>query len=345
VYPGEIDDRPAHNRPIQEGGFQMNLPFSRFQHLLAEAEVLGPISVAVVEATERQVLEGAKEAADQHLIVPLLIGDEKRIRALARELDWGSDNFQIIPATSDEETAHLGVQLIADGQAQAIMKGHIHTDILLHPILAQLRKGRRLSHVFVAEMPSYAKLLFVTDGAINIAPDLLTKAAILQNAIDLVRLLGIDQVKAAALSAIETVNPNIPSTIEAACLSKMAERGQISGAIVDGPLAFDNAISAESARVKGIQSPVSGDVDIVLVPDLVSGNILAKDLEYLAGALLAGVVIGAEVPIILTSRADPPQARLASAALATIIYHRTKADDAKHDAPQVDDEHGSGERE
>jgi phosphotransacetylase len=152
-------------------------------------------------------------------------------------------------------------------------------------------------------------------------------------------------VKAAALSAIETVNPNIPSTIEAACLSKMAERGQISGAIVDGPLAFDNAISAESARVKGIQSPVSGDVDIVLVPDLVSGNILAKDLEYLAGALLAGVVIGAEVPIILTSRADPPQARLASAALATIIYHRTKADDAKHDVPQVDDEHGSGERE
>lgn len=300
----------------------MSVQFSRFQHLLAEAESLGPISVAVVEATDHQVLEGAKEAAERHLIAPLLIGDEKQIQTLAQELSWDIGSVQIIPATSDEETAQLGARLVAEGRAQAIMKGHIHTDVLLHPILALLRKGRRLSHVFVAEMASYKKLLFITDGAINITPDLAAKAAILQNAIDLLQLLGINEPKAAILSAIEVVNPIIPSTVDAASLSKMAERGQIKGAIVDGPLAFDNAISAESARIKGIHSPVSGDIDILLVPDLVSGNILAKDLEYLAGALLAGIVVGAEVPIILTSRADPPQARLASAALAAIIYHR-----------------------
>jgi phosphotransacetylase len=300
----------------------MTVQFARFQHLLAEAELLGPIAVAVVEAEDHQVLEGAKEATDHHLIIPLLIGDEKRIRAVAQEMGWNTDRFEIISAASEDETAQSGAQLVAEGKAQAIMKGHIHTDTLLHPILALLRKGQRLSHVFAAEMASYKKLLFVTDGAINIAPDLRAKAAILQNAIDLLRLLGINEPKVAVLSAIEMVNPDIASTIDAACLCKMAERGQIKGAIVDGPLAFDNSISAESARIKGIQSPVAGDVDILLVPDLVSGNILAKDLEYLAGALLAGIVVGAKVPIILTSRADPAEARLASAALATIIYHR-----------------------
>ncbi len=300
----------------------MRSPYKRFHQIISEAKQYGPITVAVVEAGERQVLLGAKKATEEGLIVPILIGNEEQIRSLAEELGWELAQIQILPAATPTETAQLGAQLVVDGKAQAIMKGYTHTDVLMHPVLALLRREKRLSHVFVAELATYKKLLFITDGAINISPDLTIKAAILQNAIDLLLLLGMREPKAAALSAVEVINPNIPSTIDAACLSKMAERGQIRGAIVDGPLAFDNAISAKSARIKGIHSPVSGDVDILLVPDLVSGNILAKDLEYLAGALLAGIVVGGQAPIILTSRADDPDARVVSAALASIIYHR-----------------------
>jgi phosphate butyryltransferase len=203
------------------------------------------------------------------------------------------------------------------------MKGHIHTDEFLHPILAHHLQGKkRISHVFLADLKAYPKLLYITDAAINISPDLTTKMHIVQNAVDLAILLGVTKPKVAALSAVEVVNPAIPSTIDAACLTKMAERGQIEGAIVDGPLAFDNAISAESARVKGIKSPVSGDVDILVVPDMVSGNILSKDLEYLASAQMAGLVVGTKVPIILTSRSDPPRARLISCAVAALASHR-----------------------
>jgi len=290
---------------------------------MQEVEKLEPIPVAVVEAIDREVLEAAKEATDQNLIIPLLIGSEVKIRKLMKEMNWNSDNIQIFAAETDEEAARIGADLVAKYQARAIMKGHLHTDVLLHPILTLLPHRKRLSHIFVAELESYPKLLFITDGAINITPDLKTKAAILQNAADLLHTLGNNAPKAAALSAVEVVNPDIPSTTDAACLSKMAERGQIRGAIVDGPLAFDNAISVKSAQIKGIHSPVSGDVDILLVPDLVSGNILAKDLEYLAGAILGGIVVGAEVPIILTSRADPPEARLVSTAVAAIMFHRS----------------------
>jgi phosphotransacetylase len=222
-----------------------------------------------------------------------------------------------------EAMAEKGVELIENGDAKALMKGHIHTDAFLHPILAHHLQGKnRISHVFLADLKTYPKLLYITDAAINISPDLPAKMHIVQNAIDMARLMGVEEPKVAALSAVEVVNPAIPSTIDAACLAKMAERGQITGGIVDGPLAFDNAISAESAEVKGINSRVSGDVDILMVPDLVSGNILGKDLEYLAGAQMAGFVVGTKVPVILTSRADPPRARMISCAVAALMNHR-----------------------
>jgi phosphotransacetylase len=202
------------------------------------------------------------------------------------------------------------------------MKGYLHTDEMLHAVLRQesgLRTDRLLSHVFVLEVPTYHKLLLITDAAININPDITEKASITQNAVDLARELGVEQPKVAALSSVETINPNIPSTVHAACLSKMAERGQIKGAIVDGPLAFDNAISAEAAQDKGITSPVAGDVDVVVVPDLDAGNILSKNLEYLASAKVAGIVMGASAPVVLTSRSDPPRARVYSLALAGLL--------------------------
>ncbi|OYV49617.1 MAG: hypothetical protein B7X10_01785 [Burkholderiales bacterium 21-58-4] len=216
----------------------------------------------------------------------------------------------------------IGVRQVLEGKASALMKGWIHTDVLMHPVLRDLRAGRRVSHVFVVELATYHKLLFVTDAAINITPDLAAKASIVQNAVDLARLFGIEKPKVAALSAVEEVKPAIFSTIDAACLSKMAERGQIRHAVVDGPLAFDNAISREAALTKNIESEVSGDVDILLSPDLDSGNILAKDLEYLAGATMGGIVIGARVPIMLPSRSDPPAARLVSAAIASLVHHK-----------------------
>ncbi len=298
--------------------------FSHFDALLEAVAPLDDIPVAVVDAAQEEVLRGACEARLQSIVEPVLIGDEAQIRAMLRDIgmDQGScPNFRIVPAENSEAAAELAVQMVEKGEVKALMKGHIHSDAFLHPILARLRTGQRLSHVFVTELKSYHKLLLITDAAINIAPDLLTKAAILQNAVDLARLLGVECPKAAVLSAIEMVNPAIVSTVDAACLAKMGDRGQIQHALVDGPLAFDNAISAHSAEIKGIRSPVVGDVDILLVPDLVSGNILAKDLEYMAGATLAGIVLGARVPVILTSRADPPRARLVSSALAALVYY------------------------
>ncbi len=302
------------------------MAYQQFDDLLAAIAPLPDIAVAVVDAAEAYVLEGACEAKKQSIVEPILIGDPEKIRALLRQMGADSGtcpNFQIVPADSPEDAANKGVEMVLSGTAQALMKGHLHSDAFLHPILAKLRTGQRLSHIFVTDIASYPKLLLITDAAINITPDLLTKAAILQNAIDLAQILDVAHPKAAVLSAVEVVNPAIVSTVDAACLAKMAERGQITGALVDGPLAFDNAISREAARIKGIHSEVAGDADILLVPDLVSGNILAKDLEYLAGATMAGIVMGAKVPVILTSRSDPPRARLVSAALAALIhYHK-----------------------
>jgi phosphotransacetylase len=300
----------------------MSVEFQSFDDILAAVQDLPPLPVAVVDAEEEHVLQGASEGAKAGYIDPILIGEEERIRTLLERLGI-RDPFTVIQARSEEEAAEAGVTLIMDGKAKALMKGHLHTDQFLHPILAHHLQGKgRLSHVFIADLKTYPKLLYLTDAAINISPDLLIKADIVRNAVALGHRMGLSVPKVAALSAVENINPAIPSTVDAACLAKMADRGQISGALVDGPLAFDNAISAESARIKGIRSEVSGDADILLVPDLVSGNILAKDLEYLAGARLAGLVVGSPVPIILTSRADPPDARSISCAVAKLVDHR-----------------------
>jgi phosphotransacetylase len=291
----------------------------RLVAILERARNHPPLQVAVVDAHEAHVLAGVVEASDHGLIEPVLLGPRAQIETLCRQLGCPGDRFPIHDVPAASSSAEAGVRLVLEGKAAALVKGWVHTDKLMRPVLRELRTARRVSHVFVADLPSYHKLLFITDAAINIAPDLAIKAAILQNAIDLARILGVDRPKAAALSAIELVKPSIPSTLDAACLSKMAQRGQITHAEVDGPLAFDNAISRDAAMVKQINSPVAGDVDIVLAPDLDAGNILAKDLEYLAGATLAGIVIGAKVPVMLTSRSDPPAARLISAAIAVLL--------------------------
>ena len=293
--------------------------------IMEQAHALAPIPMAVVDAAEAHVLAGAYEAAKARLISPTLIGGRRQIRRLSRTLDIPADAYPVIETDDEAAAAEAGVQLVLEGKAAGLMKGWIHTDVLMHPVLRHLRTSRRVSHVFVVELASYHKLLLVTDAAVNISPDLATKAAIVQNAVDLARLLGIARPKVAALSAIEVVKPAIASTIDAACLSKMAQRGQIHHAVVDGPLAFDNAISRDAAVTKHIRSDVAGEVDILLAPDLNAGNILAKDLEYLAGATLAGIVVGARVPIVLPSRSDPPMARLVSAAIAVLVHHRWHA--------------------
>ena len=300
----------------------MSVEFATFEDMLKSVQGLPAMPIAVIDADERHVLEGACEAAAAGYIDPILIGDENSIRNILKTIT-GTKQFRIVHAPQEDAMAEKGVELFEKGEVKALMKGHIHTDEFLHPILLHHLQGKkRISHVFLADLKTYPKLLYITDAAINISPDLATKMHIVQNAVDIARLLGVAEPKVAALSAVEVVNPAIPSTIDAACLAKMADRGQIEGAIVDGPLAFDNAISAESAKVKGINSPVSGDVDILMVPELVSGNILGKDLEYLAGAQLAGFVVGTKVPIILTSRSDPPRARLISCAVAALVSHR-----------------------
>lgn len=299
-----------------------------FDEVLEEAKRSGPLSTAVIDADEKFVLEGACEAAAAGFIAPVLVGEEKVIRGLLKGIGCAR-TFPVVNALRVEDMAEKGVELVEKGQADALMKGHLHTDEFLHPILAHHLQGRhRISHVFIVDLKTYPKLLFITDAAVNINPDLITKKEIVQNAVGLARLMGVAKPKVAALSAVEVVTPAIASTIDAACLAKMAQRGQIRDAVVDGPLAFDNAISAESATIKGIESPVSGDVDILLMPDLESGNILAKDLEYLSGARMAGIVLGARVPVILTSRSDPPGARLLSCAIASLAARRAVADRA-----------------
>jgi phosphotransacetylase len=317
-------------------------------HLVDKARALGPIRVVVADAVQGLVIETPREAHRLGLIEPRLVGVPKAVRGVAREAYWDLAEEWLVPVTSEGATAAKAIALIHDGEADVVMKGHLHTDALMHALLDGehgLRvPGRRVSHVFVIEVPSHAKLLGVTDAAINIAPDLNAKAQILQNAVELFLLLGIERPKVAVLSAVETVNPAIASTLDAACLTLMARRGQVHGAAVDGPLAFDNAISAAAAKEKGIVSEVAGEADILLVPDLVSGNILAKELEYLAGAVGAGVVLGLAAPVVLTSRADPPAARLASLALAALMFHGMPKLPAKprppephpHCAPQPD---------
>jgi phosphotransacetylase len=307
--------------------------------LIGQAREFEPIRVAIVDAAQGLVIETLREAHALGIVEPRLIGVPEAIESACRDLDWQAHDDWIAPAPTDPAAAAKAVELIRAGEADAVMKGDIHTDALMRALLDKERglrlPGRRVSHVFVAEVASHPKLLGITDAAINIAPDLTAKAQILQNAVELFHLLGIETPKVAVLSAVETVNPAIASTLDAACLTLMARRGQIGGATVDGPLAFDNAISAAAAKEKGIASEVAGDADILLVPDLVSGNILAKNLAYLAGAVAAGVVVGLAVPVVLSSRADPPAARLAALALAALMHHRSpRAAPAKTAAPE-----------
>ncbi len=295
-----------------------------FVKLFEACAHLPAVSCAVVHPCDRDSLLGAIEAAKRGFIVPVLVGPEDRIRATAQEANVDLSPYRIVPTHHSHESATRAVELARSGEIEALMKGSLHTDEVMAAVVAGtggLRTSRRVSHVFVMDVPTYSRLLLITDAAINIAPTLEEKVDIVQNAIDLARVLGIDQPRVAILSAVETVTPKIPSTVEAAALCKMADRRQITGGLLEGPLAFDNAVSARAARTKGIVSPVAGQADVLVVPDLEAGNMLAKQLSYLAGAESAGIVVGARVPIVLTSRADTVRSRLASTAVLVLVAH------------------------
>jgi phosphate acetyltransferase len=296
----------------------------KYEQLLDRCESLEPVSTAVAHPCDVSALSGAVEAAEHGLIVPILVGPSAKIGATAKALGIDLSNFRIVDAPHSQASAAKAVELIREGSAQVLMKGSLHTDELMSAIVARdggLRTGRRISHAFMMDVPTYHKVLIVTDGAINISPALEDKADICQNAIDLAMALGCERPKVAILAAVETVTSKMPATIDAAALCKMAERGQITGGILDGPLAFDNAISKQAATTKGIHSDVAGDPDILLAPDLEAGNILAKQLSFLAKADSAGMVLGARVPVILTSRADSVRSRIASCAVAMLVAH------------------------
>ena len=296
--------------------------------LLSRCESLTPVLCAVVHPCDRDSLAGAIEAARRGLIVPILVGPEAKIRAVAQEADIDLTGCRIVATPHSHAAAERAVAMARAGEVESLMKGSLHTDELMEAVVATatgLRTERRASHVFVMDIPAYPRMLLITDAAINIAPDLDAKADICRNAIDLAHVLGVATPRVAILSAVETVNPKIESTLHAASLCKMADRGQIEGGILDGPLAFDNAISPEAAATKHIVSPVAGQADILVVPDIESGNMLAKQLTYLAGADSAGIVLGVRVPIVLTSRADNLRSRLASTAVMSLVAHDRRA--------------------
>jgi phosphate acetyltransferase len=295
---------------------------ARYRELIAAAKHLPPIRTAVVHPCDEASLLGALEAGDEGLIVPILVGPETKIRAAAEAAGRSLDGVELVAAPHSHAAAGRAAELAREGRVDAIMKGSLHTDELMAAALDPamgLRTERRMSHVFAIDAPHYPKPLFITDAAINIDPTLDDKVDIVQNAIDLAHILGVPEPKVAILAAVETVTAKMRATIDASALCKMADRDQITGGILDGPLAFDNAVSIVAAKTKGIRSAVAGRADILVVPDLESGNMLAKQLEYLADALLAGVVVGAAVPIVLTSRADSAKARAASCAIALLM--------------------------
>ena len=296
----------------------------KYDALIARCRGLPPVPTAVVHPCDETSLGGAIEAAEAGIIRPLLVGPTPKIRAVAETLRLDLGQFEIVDAPHSHAAAEKGVELVRLGKAELLMKGSLHTDELLAEVVRKdtgLRTERRISHVFCMDVPTYHKPLFITDAAVNIFPSLEGKVDIVKNAIELAQALGIKEPKIAILSAVETVNPKIPSTIDAAALCKMAGRQQITGGVLDGPLAFDNAISRDAAEIKHIKSEVCGEADILLVPDLEAGNMLVKELSYLADADSAGIVLGARVPIILTSRADNVRARMASCAVAALYAH------------------------
>jgi phosphate acetyltransferase len=297
---------------------------SKYDRLIARAKQVPPAKTVVVHPCDEASLRGPVEAAEAGIILPILVGPAWKIMNAARLAQLDIGRFEIVDTPHSEAAAAKGVELIRESKAELLMKGSLHTDELMHAVASGqhgLRTARRISHVFVMDVPTYAETLFITDAAINIFPDLEAKRDIVQNAIDLFTQVGLGTPRVGILSAVETVTPKIPSTIDAAALCKMAERGQITGGILDGPLAFDNAIDLEAARIKGIKSEVAGRVQILVVPDLEAGNMLAKNLSFLAKADAAGIVLGARVPIILTSRADSVRSRMASCAVAVLYAH------------------------
>jgi len=296
----------------------------KYEQLLERCTKLAPVPTAVAYPCETTALEGAIEAGQEGLIEPILVGPVGKIAGIAKSSGIDLERIQVIDALDSRAAAAKAVELVRQGKAELLMKGSLHTDELLGAVVARdtgLRTGRRISHVFIMDVPTYHKVLIVTDAAINIAPTLEDKVDICQNAIDLAITLGLEQPKVAILAAVETVNSKMPATLDAAALCKMAERGQITGGLLDGPLAFDNAISKQAAKTKGIRSEVAGDPDILVAPDLEAANILAKLLSFLANADSAGLVLGARVPIILTSRADSVRSRIASCGVAMLAAH------------------------
>ena len=300
----------------------------KYERLIAATESLPALVTAVAHPCDETSLRGACDAASAGMIVPILVGPTAKIRSLAEQLSIDLRGMELVDVPHSEAAAEKAVELVRTGRAELLMKGSLHSDELLAAVAKRetgLRTGRRISHVFVIDAPTHAHTLFITDAAVNIAPDLPAKRDIVQNAIDLYAGLGLGTPKVAILSAVETVTPSIPSTIDAAALCKMADRGQITGGELDGPLAFDNAISPDAARVKGIRSPVAGQAQILVVPDLEAGNMLAKNLIFLSNADAAGIVLGARVPVILTSRADNVRTRMASCAVAMLLAHSRRA--------------------
>ena len=300
----------------------------KFHDLMEASKSLAPIKVAVAHPCDQSSLQAVVEAAERKLIEPILVGPKARIQEVAKANNLDISGFEIAEAGFSQDSAARAVELVREGRAEALMKGSLHTDELMGAVVKRdtgLRTARRISHCFIMDVPGHDQPLIITDAAVNIAPDLKTKVDIIQNAIDLAHALGQKEVRVAVLSAMESVNPDVPSTIEAAALCKMADRGQITGAELDGPLALDNAISPQAAAIKKIKSPVAGRATVLAVPDLEAGNMLAKSLSFLADADAAGIVLGAKVPIILTSRADEEMARLASCAVAQRLVAARKA--------------------
>ncbi len=310
----------------------MERKHEKYERLLDFCKTLPPTPTAVAHPCDESSLRGAVDAARLGLIAPLLVGPRSRIETVAKEFGLDIGALPIVDTPHSHASADMAVEQVRLGNAEALMKGSLHTDELMGAVVRRdtgLRTSRRVSHCFVMDVPTYAETLIVTDAAVNIAPTLAEKVDIIQNAIDLAHALQFKEVRVAILSAMETVNPAVPSTVEAAALCKMADRHQITGAVVDGPLALDNAISLESVQIKKIDSPVAGRANVLVVPDLEAGNMLAKSLSFLAGADAAGIVLGARVPIILTSRADSVPSRLASCAIAVLVAKARRESGAK----------------
>ena len=321
--------------PAAVGAAQAAAPHVRhakYERLIAKAKQVPPATTIVVHPCDETSLRGAVEAAEAGIIVPTLVGPAAKIQAVARQLGLDISRFAIVDVAHSDAAAAKAVEMIRAGKGELLMKGSLHTDELMRCVTASatgLRTARRISHVFVMDVPTYAETLFITDAAVNISPDLEVKRDIIQNVIDLFTGLGLGTPRVAILSAVETVTSKIPSTIEAAALCKMADRRQITGGVLDGPLALDNAISLSAAEMKKIDSPVAGRANVLIVPDLEAGNMLAKSLSFMGGAAAAGIVLGARVPIILTSRADSELTRLASCAVAVLVARARRQSLAK----------------